>query len=373
VAYLPYARRDAPLKAALEGVVRRHAMYVLRDPYANAFTKDVTDPPLSWAVHDSTTMAPGVAERKWEVDSLCYVVRLAHGLWKETGDPVAFDEAWHKVARTILKTFREQQRKEDRGPYKFQRNTTAPTDTLALGGYGNPARPVGMIYSMFRPSDDACIYPLLSPSNLFAVQQLRNLSEILRVVYKDEALAAEADGLHGEVERGLARYGMVEHPKFGKIWAYEVDGYGNALMMDDANAPGLLSVAYLGCVPLDAVYANTRRFCLSEANPYFFRGTAAEGIGGPHVGLGYIWPMSLLVRGLTSNDDAEIASCLAQLRDTTAGTGFMHEAFNKDDPKDFTRPWFGWANSLFGELILRVAEQRPELLKRTLPAWKARG
>ena len=373
-AYLPFAKEDAKLRAMLEGVVRRHAALVLRDPYANSFTKNVTDKPLSWSVRDKTKMLPGVAERKWEVDSLCYVLRLAHGFWKATGDVAAFDATWHRAAAAILKTFREQQRKDGRGPYSFQRESAVPTDTLPLSGYGNPARSVGLLYSMFRPSDDACIYPFLIPSNLFAVAQLRNLAEILRAVYKDEALAAEADALRGEVAAALVRYGTVVHPEFGKIWAYEVDGYGNALMMDDANAPGLLSLAYLGCCDRnDPVYVATRRFCLSEANPYFFKGTAAEGIGGPHIGLGYIWPMSLLLRAMTADNDGEIAACLAQLRDTTAGTGFMHESFHKDRPADFTRAWFGWANTLFGELILKVKAERPGLLTKVLPAWRARG
>jgi meiotically up-regulated gene 157 (Mug157) protein len=373
-AYLPFAKSDAKLRSMLEGVVRRHAALVLRDPYANSFTKNVTDKPLSWSVHDRTKMLPGVAERKWEVDSLCYVLRLAHGFWKATGDVAAFDGTWHQAAALIVKTFREQQRKTGKGPYSFQREAAAPTDTLPLGGYGNPARSVGLLYSMFRPSDDACIYPFLIPSNLFAVAQLKNLAEIVRAVYKDEALAAEADALRGEVSSALEKYGTVVHPEFGKIWAFEVDGYGNALMMDDANAPGLMSLAYLGCCDRsDPLYQATRRFCLSEANPYFFKGTAAEGIGGPHIGLGYIWPMALLVRALTADNDAEIAACLAQLRDTTAGTGFMHESFNKDRPADFTRAWFGWANTLFGELILKLKAERPGLLATVLPAWRARG
>lgn len=371
-AYLPFAKDDAKLRRMLEGVVRRHAALVLRDPYANSFTKNVTDKPLSWSVHDKTKMLPGVAERKWEVDSLCYVLRLAHGFWKATGDVAAFDGTWHKAAAAIVGTFREQQRKTGKGPYSFQRESAVPTDTLPLSGFGNPARPVGLLYSMFRPSDDACIYPFLIPSNLFAVEQMRNLAEILRAVYKDEVLAAETDALRGEVAAALEKYGTVMHPEFGKIWAYEVDGYGNTLMMDDANAPGLMSLAYLGCCDRsDPVYQATRRFCLSEANPYFFKGTAAEGIGGPHIGLGYIWPMSLLIRALTADNDAEIAGCLAQLRDTTAGTGFMHESFQMDRPADFTRAWFGWANTLFGELILKVKAERPALLATVLPVWRS--
>ena len=365
--YLRYAKQDAQLRVMFEGLVRRHARMILRDPYANAFTREVTQPPLSWAVHDRTDMRPGVAERKWEVDSLCYVLRLAHGFWRATGETGVFDETWHKAARLIVATFREQQRRKSPGPYHFERESAHPTDTLPLAGYGNPALPNGLLCSMFRPSDDACIYPYLIPSNLFAIAQLGHLSAMARSILHDEKLAGDADGLRKEVADALLAHGRVRHPVHGEMWAYEVDGFGNVLMMDDANAPGLLSLPYLECCDRrDTVYQNTRRFALSASNPYFFRGEMAEGIGGPHIGLGYIWPMSILLRGLTSDSEDEVRSCLRMLRDTTGGTGFMHEAFQKDHPADFTRPWFSWANSLFGELVLRVMERWPALLTKTL-------
>jgi meiotically up-regulated gene 157 (Mug157) protein len=132
----------------------------------------------------------------------------------------------------------------------------------------------------------------------------------------------------------------------------------------DANVPSLLSLPYLGCCAAnDPVYRRTRGFVLSSDNPYFFRGRAAEGIGGPHVGLNMIWPLGVTVRALTSTDDREILNCLRMLKTTHAGTGFMHEAFDKDDPKKFTRSWFAWANTMFGELIVKLHEQRPHLLK----------
>jgi hypothetical protein len=224
-----------------------------------------------------------------------------------------------------------------------------------------------MIFSMFRPSDDACIYPLFVPANLFAVVSLRQLAALATNAISDAKLAMEAESLAAEVERALVQYGKTQHPKFGQIWAYEVDGYGNALMMDDANAPGLVSMAYLGsCGVEDALFRRTRAFALSESNPYFFRGKAAEGVGGPHEGLNMIWPMGLMYRALTSIDEQEIRQCLRWLRDTTAGTGFIHESFHKDDAKNFTRPWFAWANTLFGELIVKLAAERPALLAASL-------
>jgi meiotically up-regulated gene 157 (Mug157) protein len=221
-----------------------------------------------------------------------------------------------------------------------------------------------LIYSGFRPSDDACTYPLFIPANLFAVVSLRQMSQMAMGIFADAALATECTRLAGEVEAALQRYGTVEHPRFGRIWAYEVDGYGNSLMMDDANAPGLLSLAYLGCCEIDdPLYRRTRAFAWSDANPWFFRGRVAEGIGGPHVGREYVWPMSILMRAFTSVDDNEILQCLRWLRDTTAGTGFMHESFHCDDAADFTRSWFAWANTLFGELLVKLANERPQLLK----------
>jgi meiotically up-regulated gene 157 (Mug157) protein len=238
---------------------------------------------------------------------------------------------------------------------------------VPLGGFGNPARPIGLIFSMFRPSDDACILPLFVPANWFAVTSLRQLAELAQNAFNDPKLRTECLELAAEVEKALLQHGLVDDPQHGRIWAYEIDGYGNALKMDDANAPGLLSMAYLGACPIsDPIYQRSRQFSLSPSNPYFFRGSAAEGVGGPHIGLNYVWPMSILMRALTSTDDAEIRQCLRWLRDTTASTGFMHESFNCNNPTDFTRSWFAWANTLFGELILNLIHQRPQILSSPL-------
>lgn len=365
--YLPFCKDDPRLSDLVEGVIRRQARCILLDPYANAFLRSPSDAPLSWSTHDDTDMKPGVGERKWEIDSLCYPIRLAHGYWQATGSTQPFDEQWKQAAWAIVKTLREQQRKDSPGPYHFQRPSKIPTDTLPLGGYGNPARPVGMIYSMFRPSDDACIYPLFVPANLFCVTSLRQLAAMADKILHDAPLARECENLAAEVSGALNQYGKIHHEKYGQIWAYEVDGYGNTLSMDDANAPGLLSMAYLGCVDVhDPLYQRTRSFAWSKDNPYFFAGKAAEGIGGPHQGLDYIWPMAIMLRAFSATNDAEILQCLKWLRDTTAGTNFMHESFHKDDPTKYTRPWFAWANTLFGELILKLANISPSLLRHSL-------
>lgn len=365
--YVAFAKEDAALAQLIAGVIRRQTRCILIDPYANAFTRNSSDPPLSWAVHDQTEMKPGVAERKWEIDSLCYTIRLAHAYWRVTGDTSPFDAAWKAAAWRIVTTFQEQQRLHGRGPYHFARLTTIPYDTVALDGYGNPARALGMIFSMFRPSDDACTYPLFVPANLFAIRSLEQLQQINAASVADSRLTAACDELLHSVRSAVEQHATVEHAQFGRIWAYEVDAFSNALLMDDANAPGLLSLPYLGCCDLrDPLYRRTRQFALSGSNPYFFTGTAADGVGSPHTGVGKAWPMGIILRALTSIDDREILQCLKWLRDTTAGTHFIHESFDVNNPGDFTRPWFAWANTLFGELIVQLAQTNPQLLRRQL-------
>ena len=268
-----------------------------------------------------------------------------------------FADQWITAITRILQTFREQQRKEGHGPYSFQRQTTAQLDTKSNRGLGNPVRPVGLIASAFRPSDDATTFEFLIPSNFFAVSSLRKAAEILDQVNHNAPLARECRVLADEVAEALERYATYEHPKYGTIYAFEVDGFGNRLLMDDANVPSLLAMAYLGDVsPRDRVYQNTRRFVWSEDNPYFFKGKVAEGIGGPHVGYDMIWPMSIMMKAFTSSDEAEIKWCIETLMRTDAGTGFMHESFHKDDASNFTREWFAWQNTLFGELIIKLID-----------------
>jgi meiotically up-regulated gene 157 (Mug157) protein len=357
--YLPLASSDNKLRSLLAGVIHRQNRCILIDPYANAFNYDHEGSEFD---HDLTEMRPELHERKWEIDSLCYPIRLAHGYWKATGDVQPFDTKWREAMRAVVRTFREQQRKGNQGPYRFQRNSETPNDTLNLAGFGNPIKPCGLIASGFRPSDDSCIYPFLIPSNLFAVTAMRNLAELAMAV-GDSELARMARELGSEVNTAIAKYGTASHLGYGTIYAFEVDGYGNQLFMDDANVPSLLSLPYLGAVAADdKVYQTTRRFVLSDDNPYFFRGKAAQGVGGPHVGKDMIWPLAIIMRGLTSSDDREIAECLTTLGRTHAGTGFIHESFHKDDPAKFTRAWFAWANTLFGEFVLSVLRSRPKLL-----------
>jgi meiotically up-regulated gene 157 (Mug157) protein len=359
--YLPLMKNDVNLQQLIAGVINRHARCILKDPYANAFYKDENK--LSHWKSDLTEMKPGVHERKWEIDSLCYPIRLAYHYWKATNDRTPLDAQWREAILKTLQTFQEQQRKTGPGPYRFERRTERQTDTLAGGGYGRPAKPVGLIFSMFRPSDDATVFPFLVPSNFFAVASLRQAAELLTQVHHDQASATQCRALADEVEGALRQYAVVIHEKFGRILPYEIDAYGNYYCIDDGNVPSLLSLPYLDATgPGDPLYLNTRKFVLSDSNPYYCIGKAAEGPGGPHVGRDMIWPLGLIVQGLTSTDDQEVRQCLLTLQKTHAGTGFMHEAFNKDDPSKFTRKWFAWANTIFGELILKSYKERPHVL-----------
>jgi len=359
--YVSLAPHDPDLKDLIAGVINRQVKCIHIDPYANAFNDG---PGQSEWMNDLTDMKPELHERKWEIDSLCYPVRLAHGYWKATGDTSVFDASWSSAMRVIIRTFREQQRKESPGPYKFQRVTGWQTDTVAGAGYGNPVNPVGLIVSIFRPSDDATIWPFLIPSNYFAVSALRKMGEIAADVTRDEALLADATALADEVDDALAKYARAIHSEHGEIIPYETDGYFNFNFMDDANVPSLLSMPYLGTIDRsNPLYLRTRKFVLSKSNPYYFSGISGHGVGSPHTGTDRIWPIAIIMKGLTASDNHDIVTSLRMLRNTHAGTGFMHESFMKDDPSKFTRKWFAWANTLFGELVLYTYRTQPELLK----------
>ena len=362
--YLPLMKDDTSLQTLIAGVINRQIACILIDPYANAFNEGPTGSPWD---KDLTVMKPGIHERKWELDSLCYPIRLAFKYWTLTGDTSPFDQSWRDAMALILNTFIQQQRMKDHGPYRFDRVTSWSTDTVPGDGYGNPIKPVGLIVSVFRPSDDATIFPFLIPSNLFAVISLRQLAEMSLQISKDQVFAKSCLDLAAQVEAALKIYGMSVHGEFGSMFPYEVDGFGNRLFMDDSNVPSLLALPYLQCTREDdPVYLHTRQFIFSRLNPYFFQGHYAEGSGSPHTLQHMVWPMSIIIRAMTSREEVEICNCLRMLKLTHAGTGFMHESFDPDHPAKFTRKWFAWANTLFGEMILKIWEERPGLLEKTI-------
>lgn len=359
--YIFLAHKDKKLQQLIQGVINRQVYCIHKDPYANAFYKDdkKTSP---WKDRDKTEMKPGIHERKWEIDSLCYPVRLSYLYWKETGDLTPFDSEWVGAMQLILKTFKEQQRWDGKSPYTFQRITSWATDGVTMGGYGYPVKPNGLICSTFRPSDDATVFSYLIPSNFFAVVACRQASELLEIVHQNE-LAQQFKQLGQQVYKAIRENAVLTVPRFGKIYAYEINGFGSYNLMDDTNVPSLLSLPYIGAVAADdPIYLNTRKFVFSDANPFYTTSKWGEAITSPHCGLDMLWQLSIIVRGLTSRSNDEIKMCLKQLQDTDADTGFIHETFHREIPGKFTRKWFAWANTIFGEFVLKVYKEHRNLL-----------
>lgn len=353
--YVRYAKEDEKLREILEGVLKRQAQMVLVDPYANAFNEF---PDNSGFSQDLTDHHPQVWERKYEVDSLCAPIYLGYRYWKATGSTSAFDGEFRKALLKILEVFRVEQDHE-RSHYSFQRKNCAETDTLPNGGRGNPVGHTGMTWSGFRPSDDRCIYGYLIPSEMMAVQAMTYAAEILEEVYQATETARLFTEMAQEIRKGIQQFGVVNTPEFGEIYAYETDGRGSYVLMDDANCPSLLSLPYLGfCDCEDPIYMRTRSFVLSHSNPYYFTGSALKGIGSPHTPKGYVWPIGITMQALTSKSRDEIISCLDLLTSSHAGTCCMHESIDANDQTHYTRDWFAWANSLFAELLIRVKEAK---------------
>jgi hypothetical protein len=353
--YVRLAAEDPDLRRTIRGLIRRQAMYISIDPYANAFNKENNG---RGHASDRTVRSGWVWERKFELDSLCYPVQLCQDYWQATGDPEPFDDQVRRMFYRIVEIMRIEQRHDRDSAYSFERDDRyLPTDTLPFGGRGTRTNETGMVWSGFRPSDDACTFGFHIPSNMFAAVVLRHMETLAATVFHDPVLSESASRLRREIEFGIETYGKAIHPKYGLIYAYETDGYGNFNWMDDANVPSLLSIPYLGYRPADdPVYRNTRAFALSRDNPYYCAGACARGIGSPHTPAGYVWPLGLIMQGMTSTDPAEQDEVLRMLASTTADTGYMHESFDPNDPDNFTRSWFAWANSLFGEFVCRWLE-----------------
>ena len=354
--YLHLVPADPKLAHMIEGLISRQARSIRLDPYANAYLRDPAGTDTQWK-SDRTDMRPGVYERKWEVDSLAYFLRLSAGYHAVSGGKVApFDGAWLDAVNLVLETYDAQRGEGAFDAYRFQRVTAQASDTQWVGGRGLPGRPCGLIRSAFRCSDDATVLPYLIPSNLMAAAELDRVATVLDALDSERATAlhARCRAMAVELREAVEKHGTVEHPTHGRIWAYEVDGFGGALLMDDAGIPGLLSLPYLGAASAtDPLYVNTRAFAWSADDPFYTKGKVTDGIGSPHTRHGSVWPMSLIARGLTATDPAEVSRMVAAVAALDAGTGFVHESLNPDDPADFTRDWFAWVNGLFGELVCK--------------------
>ncbi|RBP98680.1 metal-independent alpha-mannosidase [Bifidobacterium aemilianum] len=349
--YLVIAQDDDDLADMIAGLVKRQFAYICIDPYANAFNE--TPSGASWDPDDKSDFhSPWLWERKYEVDSLCYPIQLAWLLYRNTGRTDQFNNDFHEGARKVLDVF-ELEQDHSRSPYFFIRDTDLPTDTLPMEGRGNPVAPTGMTWSGFRPSDDSCTYNYLVPSNMFTVVALGYLEEVFQGPLKDPELAGRARQLKEAIGEGISRYGVTRNSAGNHVYAYEVDGLGEASLMDDSNIPNLISAPYLGfCGIDDPIYQETRRTLLSPENPYYYEGSHAKGIGSSHTPPNYVWPIALAMQGLTTGSKAEQEEILNTLVATDAGTHLMHEGFDVNDPSQYTRPWFSWANMMFCELAM---------------------
>jgi meiotically up-regulated gene 157 (Mug157) protein len=335
--YLFFAKNDPQVQTLLRGMIARMGKYLQIDPYANAFTLDYR-----------------VWEQKFELDSLAYPITLAWTYWKTTGDASIFTP---DLSAGFDKALETMEREQD-----HPRNSHYTHRELLLGGKGNPVVYTGMIWSGFRPSDDACTYNYLIPSEMMAVVALGELQEIERDVYHNLIKAQRARAQRDEVQTGIQTYGVVFTPNYGYVYAYEVDGMGNARLMDDANIPSLLSAPYIGYTKTTSyIYKNTRRFLLSSDNPTYYVGKVARGIGSPHTNDGWVWPLAMIMEGFTAGSEAERKDILGQLLASDPGDHLLHEAFNPDDPTKFTRADFGWPNALFSEYVMTSFDGVPAL------------
>lgn len=345
VHYLPFAKEFLQIRHMIAGLIQRQMRYITIDPYANAFNEEENG--HCWE-KDDTESNDWEWERKYEVDSLCYPLWLLNSYYEATGDETVFSPEVKKAFRRILDTWKTEQHHDNESSYYFRRINCPPTDTLSNDGKGEPTAYTGMTWSGFRPSDDACRYGYLVPSNMFASVVLGYLAEYAADKFHDEEMAQDALTLKKEIEMGIDSYAVRNLEGIGETYVYETDGYGNDVWMDDANVPNLLSMPWLGwCDASDERYQNTRKWVLSSKNPFYYEGSAAKGVGSPHTPSGYIWHIALAMQGLTSNDEGEKTGLMQTLLATDAGTRLMHEGFNSNDPTAFTREWFAWANSLF--------------------------
>ncbi|KAK1754054.1 hypothetical protein QBC47DRAFT_453150 [Echria macrotheca] len=392
--YLPLLESNssqASLASLYRGAINLQARYLLTSPYCNSFQAPAESgiAPAHNGASESDSVTPpyspsSVFECKYELDSLAAFLQLSTAYHEATGDTAFFGRfQWTSAVQAVLATAREMLTPtygEDghvlTSPYMFSRDTRRATETLSNDGLGNPvANGTGLVRSAFRPSDDSTIYQLLIPSNMMFAAHLEGAAKIAADLEKagrsPGGLAAEMTSFAKSVRDAIERFGVASvtdsQGRTDTIYAFEVDGFGSANIMDDANIPSLLAAPVLGYLDKkNPIYQRTRARILSkDGNPYFMKGSVSSAVGSPHTGPGNAWPMANIVRILTSDDDGEILTALRELVSTTDGLGLMHESINAFDAGRWTRQWFSWANGLFGQMILDLHRRKPGILKQS--------
>ncbi|KAJ2488304.1 hypothetical protein IWW37_004922 [Coemansia sp. RSA 2050] len=377
--YIPFTKVDNDLAKLVLGLINMQAEELLGYPYGNAFQPPPHSglTPAENGIAVDLSVAPPfdnrtVFEAKFELDSFASFFQISTTYWRATGDyQFMYSKSWGSALATVLAAIRRLQeptfnsmRQLNHPLVQYKRLTDSPTETQFGNGIGNPVRYTGMAKTLFRPSDDATIFPFLVPANAFLSVELSNLSTMLTSIGVYAEQAEFARKMASEIRQGVFQYGTSMHPKYGRVFVYETDGYGSALIMDDANGPALLSLPYLGFVGSgDTTYQNTRKMVLSpDDNPWYFSGPYIHGIGSPHTGFLKVWPMAIAMRGLTSTNKTEVRECLDQLKATTSGLGLMHESVSVNKPAEYTRSWFAWCNSLVGQLVIDALTRFPGII-----------
>ncbi|KLJ09106.1 hypothetical protein EMPG_15468 [Blastomyces silverae] len=374
--YQALANKDPKIKTLILGAINTQVEFVLQSPYCNAFQPpppsglNAIPPTLEDTVHPAYEESV-VFECKYELDSLANFLALGNKFYAETKSTDFVSDRWYQAVHTVLQVIQEQseptfdeQGQYVRNEYTFTRMTDVGTETLNLGGIGNPLNnATGLVRSAFRPSDDASTFGFLIPANAQMAVELKRTAKTIKAAGGPHDLIKKLEDRAKIIEQGIREHGIVSHKKFGEVYAFEVDGYGSRLLMDDANLPSLLALPVLGFVDKnDKIYQNTRKMILSkEGNPYYLTGSAFHGIGGPHIGVENAWPMSVLVRAHTSDDDDEILESINMVRDASL-LGLIHETVDVNNVSDYTRSWFAWANSVFAQTILDLAVRKPHLI-----------
>ena len=333
------------IEKVIAGVSKRQARFLLIDPYANAFNPEPND--YHWH-KDFEDQSPWVFERKFELDSIAAFWDLSLRLHRVSGERSHLDETFWRATKTCLDLIRREQN-HNRESYRFIRANAPAHDYLSHGGRGAPFQPTGLVWSGFRPSDDACELPFHIPANLHLALVLEWLAQLADDFgFRD--ISEHSKQISSEISEAVEQWGIVE----GR-YVYEVDGQGNFIDIDDPNIPSLLALPYLGVVSSnDETYLATREFILSDKHKMFLSGPVASGITSVHTPPRHIWPLAIAAEGLTATTTEQANACLQRLENLAAKTLANHESVSVDDADQFTRPWFSWADMSYFHLLLRV-------------------